>query len=209
MIDNKVNILDKGNILIERSLEYIKDRNYISFFELFFNVLPIYVEEYNTGKLIYELTTWTTCGLDFTIKVHEEHLKSDFQKYVADFNVDNVLNERILYDKPYREDLEDFHKWLVMVSNLMDGIVPQDELTSHTLNNYNSITVKVLTFCKRTYDKETIESKTDKEKYLIALNDNENCRIMDANEYTKKLNESIPMETYVYTYIVAFYNDFD
>ena len=73
MIDKKVNILDKGNILVEQSLEYIKDKNYISFFELFFNVLPIYVEEYNTGKFIYELTTWTTCGLEFTIKVHEKH----------------------------------------------------------------------------------------------------------------------------------------
>ena len=45
MIDKKVNILDKGNILVEQSLEYIKDKNYISFFELFFNVLPIYVAE--------------------------------------------------------------------------------------------------------------------------------------------------------------------
>lgn len=205
MIDNKVNILDKGNILIEQSLEYIKDKNYISFFELFFNVLPIYVEEYNTGKFIYELTTWTTCGLEFTIKVHEEDLKSDFQKYVEDFNVDNVLNERILCDKPYREDLKNFHKWLVMVSNLMDGIAPQNEEVNRTENNYNPITVKVLTFSKRTYDKKTIESKTDKEKYLIALNDKENCRIMDANEYTRKLNEFRPMETCVYTYIVGFF----
>lgn len=200
MIDNKVDILDKGNIF-KRSLEYIKDKNYINFFELFFNVLPIYD---NTGKFIYELTTWTTCGLDFTIKVHEEHLKSDFQKYVEDFNVDNVLNERNLCNKPYREDLEDFHKWLIMVSNLMDGIAPQNEEVNRTEGNYSPITVKVLTFSKRTYDKNKLESKTDKEKYLIALNDKEHCRIMDANEYTRKLNESKPMETCVYTYIVAF-----
>lgn len=160
MIDNKVDILDKGNIF-KRSLEYIKDKNYINFFELFFNVLPIYD---NTGKFIYELTTWTTCGLDVTIKVHEEHLKSDFQKYVEDFNVDNVLNERNLCNKPYREDLEDFHKWLIMVSNLMDGIAPQNEEVNRTEGNYSPITVKVLTFSKRTYDKNTLESKTDKEK---------------------------------------------
>lgn len=86
----------------------------------------------------------------------------------------------------------------------MDGIVPQNEEVNRTENNYDPITVKVLTFSKRTYDKKTIESKTDKEKCLIALNDKENCRIMDANEYTRKLNEFRPMETCVYTYIVAF-----
>lgn len=63
--------------------------------------------------------------------------------------------------------------------------------------------VKVITFDKRHYKREVIEKETDYGKYCLAVADEINCKVYYPWEYTSFLNDAIPMETCVYTYIVA------
>lgn len=67
--------------------------------------------------------------------------------------------------------------------------------------------LKVLTFSKEKYEREELEKKNELEKYITAYKDNRYCSIYDAEEYTKRLNDFIPMERYVYTYIVMVYSN--
>lgn len=67
--------------------------------------------------------------------------------------------------------------------------------------------LKVLTFSKKKYEREELEKKNELEKYITAYKDNRYCNIYDAEEYTKRLNDFIPMERYVYTYIVSVYSN--
>ena len=53
------------------------------------------------------------------------------------------------------------------------------------------------------YNRNELESKSDIEKYVIALNDIEHCKIRESNEYTKEVNDFKPMEKFVFTYIVT------
>lgn len=69
-------------------------------------------------------------------------------------------------------------------------------------NICNGISVKVITFEKGSYNRNELENKSDIEKYMIALNDAEHCKIRESNEYTKELNDFKPMEKFVFTYIV-------
>ena len=62
--------------------------------------------------------------------------------------------------------------------------------------------IKVITFDKRFYDRDTIEVLSDKDKYSIALADRDNCSIINGNDYVNALNDSKPIEKYVYTYFV-------
>ena len=67
--------------------------------------------------------------------------------------------------------------------------------------------LKVLTFSKEKYEREELEKKNELEKYITSYKDNRYCNIYDAEEYTKRLNDFIPMERYVYTYIVSVYSN--
>ena len=62
--------------------------------------------------------------------------------------------------------------------------------------------VKVITFDKRHYKREDIEKESDYDKYRMAVADKDNCKVYCAWEYTSLLNDAIPMEQFVYTYIV-------
>ena len=64
--------------------------------------------------------------------------------------------------------------------------------------------VKVITFDKRHYKREVIEKESDYGKYCMAVADKENCKIYYTWEYTSLLNDAVPMEQCVYTYIVRF-----
>lgn len=60
----------------------------------------------------------------------------------------------------------------------------------------------VLTFHKICYDRQMIESLSEREKYELAISDKRGCCVYTSNEYTDLLNNHKPMETYVFTYIV-------
>ena len=206
MKQRKPMFYEKNEDFIKGAISLAKDEKYFDFFHRFFNVIPIYkMNKLTIENSLYELVAWSECGQCFSIKLSKEKIKEEFQHYVnASFDVDKILIDRILPEKPYREDLENFHKWLVFVSNLLDGVVLHTECEDARDGISNTdIMVKVLTFSKIAYKREDLESKTDEEKYELALSDKENCRIMDAKEYTDMLNEFRPMEKYVYTYIYA------
>ena len=69
--------------------------------------------------------------------------------------------------------------------------------------------IKVLTFDKRFYQKDELSLFNDKEKYYIATEDKENCSVMDIKEYERLLNDSYPLEKYVYTYFVIVFDPDD
>lgn len=62
--------------------------------------------------------------------------------------------------------------------------------------------IYILAFQKNKYNREEIESLDDVLKFNKAAIDSDNCKIMTASEYMKNLNDSKPMDRYVYTYIV-------
>lgn len=62
--------------------------------------------------------------------------------------------------------------------------------------------IAVVTFDKRYWQRDWLESLNDGEKYRLALI-SKNGSICSAEEYTKSLNDMRPMERCVFTYIVA------
>ena len=171
--------------IIEKAFESLKNDNAVGFFSLFFNVAD---NENN-----YELETWTEGGVNMVVTITKKNWKEDFRKYVDGFDIDeqinliqNVRNYQSAFT--YRqsvEDFEDYKKWLVSVLDLLDGKVNKEvakkpiERISVPFNTF------VLTFNKMYFD-----------------NSKECCRVYTVSEYTEKLNNFVPMDKCVFTYIV-------
>lgn len=61
---------------------------------------------------------------------------------------------------------------------------------------------KVVLFDRSVYDRSALECLEDSVKYLLACSDTVHCRIYDSDEYTRMLNDFVPKDEFVYTYIV-------
>lgn len=161
--------------IIEKAFETLKNDNAVGFFSLFFNV--------NDNENNYELETWTEGGVNMSITISKKNWKEDFRKYVNGF--------------------EGYKKWLVSVLDLLDGKVNKEvakkpiECISVPFNTF------VLTFNKMYFEKSNLDVLSDVEKYNIAKdNSKECCRVYRISEYTEKLNNFVPMDKCVFTYIV-------
>lgn len=102
-----------------------------------------------------------------------------------------------------RKESERYEKWLRSVSKLFSGQSYQPMYITPRKAIYEPYLTKVVIFPKTLYDKNTLESLTDQEKYGLALNDTTGeCRVYGTDEYTNMLNEHTPLDRYVWTYIV-------
>ena len=100
------------------------------------------------------------------------------------------------------EDFEDYHKWLIGISKLLDGEIIEKDVEEPMELVSVSFKTLVLTFNKMYFEKSNLEVLSDIEKYSIAKDSRECCCIYTAAEYTEKLNSFMPMDKYVFTYIV-------
>ena len=189
--------------IIEKAFESVKNNNAVEFFSLFFNI--------DDNEDNYELETWTEGGVNMVVTITKKNWKEDFRKYVNGFDIDEQINliqnvrnyQSALTYRQSVEDFEDYKKWLVSVLNLLDGKVDKEvaekpiERISVPFNTF------VLTFNKMYFEKSNLEVLSDIEKYNVAKDNNkECCRVYTTSEYTEKLNNFVPMEKYVFTYIV-------
>jgi hypothetical protein len=189
--------------IIEKAFESAKNNNAVEFFSLFFNV--------DDNEDNYELETWTEGGVNMFVTISKKNWKEDFRDYVNGFDVDEEINV-IQSDRNYQsaftyrqsvEDFEDYKKWLVSVLDILDGKV-NEEVAEKPIESISvPFNTFVLTFDKLYFKKSNLEVLSDVEKYNIAKdNSKEGCRVYTASEYTEKLNNFVPMEKYVFTYIV-------
>lgn len=75
--------------------------------------------------------------------------------------------------------------------------IKRNEFVSVPFNTF------VLTFNKMYFEKSNLEVLSDIEKYNLAKdNSKEGCCVYTVSEYTEKLNNFVPMDKYVFTYIV-------
>lgn len=188
--------------IIEKAFETIKNNDAIEFFSLFFNV--------NDNDTDYELETWTEGGVNMFVRINKKNWKEDFQTYVNGFDVDEEINI-MQSDRSYQnaftyrqsvEDFEDYHKWLIGISKLLDGEIIEKHVEEPMECVSVSFKTLVLTFNKMYFEKSNLEVLSDIEKYSIAKDSRECCCIYTAAEYTEKLNSFMPMDKYVFTYIV-------
>lgn len=188
--------------IIEKAFETIKNNDAIEFFSLFFNV--------NDNDTDYELETWTEGGVNMFVRINKKNWKEDFQTYVNGFDVDEEINI-MQSDRSYQnvftyrqsvEDFEDYHKWLIGISKLLDGEIIEKDVEEPMELVSVSFKTLVLTFNKMYFEKSNLEVLSDIEKYSIAKDSRECCCIYTAAEYTEKLNSFMPMDKYVFTYIV-------
>lgn len=188
--------------IIEKAFETIKNNDAIEFFSLFFNV--------NDNDTDYELETWTEGGVNMFVRINKKNWKEDFQTYVNGFDVDEEIHI-MQSDRSYQnaftyrqsvEDFEDYHKWLIGISKLLDGEIIEKHVEEPMERVSVSFKTLVLTFNKMYFEKSNLEVLSDIEKYSIAKDSRECCCIYTAAEYTEKLNSFMPMDKYVFTYIV-------
>lgn len=188
--------------IIEKAFETIKNNDAIEFFSLFFNV--------NDNDTDYELETWTEGGVNMFVRINKKNWKEDFQTYVNGFDVDEEIHI-MQSDRSYQnaftyrqsvEDFEDYHKWLIGISKLLDGEIIEKDVEEPMELVSVSFKTLVLTFNKMYFEKSNLEVLSDIEKYSIAKDSRECCCIYTAAEYTEKLNSFMPMDKYVFTYIV-------
>ena len=188
--------------IIEKAFETIKNNDAIEFFSLFFNV--------NDNDTDYELETWTEGGVNMFVRINKKNWKEDFQTYVNGFDVDEEIHI-MQSDRSYKnaftyrqtvEDFEDYHKWLIGISKLLDGEIIEKDVEEPMELVSVSFKTLVLTFNKMYFEKSNLEVLSDIEKYSIAKDSRECCCIYTAAEYTEKLNSFMPMDKYVFTYIV-------
>lgn len=188
--------------IIEKAFETIKNNDAIEFFSLFFNV--------NDNDTDYELETWTEGGVNMFVRINKKNWKEDFQTYVNGFDVDEEIHI-MQSDRSYQnaftyrqsvEDFEDYHKWLIGISKLLDGEIIEKDVEEPMERVSVSFKTLVLTFNKMYFEKSNLEVLSDIEKYSIAKDSRECCCIYTAAEYTEKLNSFMPMDKYVFTYIV-------
>ena len=188
--------------IIEKAFETIKNNDAIEFFSLFFNV--------NENDTDYELETWTEGGVNMFVRINKKNWKEDFQTYVNGFDVDEEIHI-MQSDRSYQnaftyrqsvEDFEDYHKWLIGISKLLDGEIIEKDVEEPMELVSVSFKTLVLTFNKMYFEKSNLEVLSDIEKYSIAKDSRECCCIYTAAEYTEKLNSFMPMDKYVFTYIV-------
>lgn len=188
--------------IIEKAFETIKNNDAIEFFSLFFNV--------NDNDTDYELETWTEGGVNMFVRINKKNWKEDFQTYVNGFDVDEEINI-MQSDRSYQnaftyrqsvEDFEDYHKWLIGISKLLDGEIIEKHVEEPMERVSVSFKTLVLTFNKMYFERSNLEVLSDIEKYSIAKDSRECCCIYTAAEYTEKLNSFMPMDKYVFTYIV-------
>jgi len=102
-----------------------------------------------------------------------------------------------------KKQIENIKEVIIDALNLKNGIITHKQAKKPTGSVCDSISVKVITFEKGSYNRNELESKSDIEKYTIALNDIDHCKIRESNEYTKEVNDFKPMEKFVFTYIVT------
>ena len=188
--------------IIEKAFETIKNNDAIEFFSLFFNV--------NDNNTDYELETWTEGGVNMFVRINKKNWKEDFQTYVNGFDVDEEIHI-MQSDRSYQnaftyrqsvEDFEDYRKWLIGISKLLDGEIIEKDVEEPMELVSVSFKTLVLTFNKMYFEKSNLEVLSDIEKYSIAKDSRECCCIYTAAEYTEKLNSFMPMDKYVFTYIV-------
>jgi hypothetical protein len=102
-----------------------------------------------------------------------------------------------------RKKIENMKEAITDALRFKDGITAHKQEKKPTGSVCDSISVKVITFERGSYDRNELESKSDIEKYMIAINDVEHCKIRESNEYAKEMNDFKPMEKFVFTYIVT------
>ena len=154
--------------IIEKAFETIKNNDAIEFFSLFFNV--------NDNDTDYELETWTEGGVNMFVRINKKNWKEDFQTYVNGFDVDEEINI-MQSDRSYQnvftyrqsvEDFEDYHKWLIGISKLLDGEIIEKDVEEPMELVSVSFKTLVLTFNKMYFEKSNLEVLSDIEKYSIA-----------------------------------------
>lgn len=102
-----------------------------------------------------------------------------------------------------RKQIKNIKEVVIDALNMKNIIITHRQEKKPRESICDSISVKVITFEKGSYNRNELESKTDIEKYMIALNDVKHCKIHESNEYTKEMNDFKPMEKFVFTYIVT------
>ena len=189
--------------IIEKAFESVKNNNAVEFFSLFFNV--------DDNEDNYELEAWTEGGVNMVVTITKKNWKEDFRKYVNGFDIDEQINliqnvrnyqSALTYHQSV-EDFEDYKKWLVSVLDLLDGKV-NEEVAEKPIESISvPFNTFVLTFDKMYFEKSKLEVLSDVEKYNVAKDDSMGCcRVYTTSEYTEKLNNFVPMDKYVFTYIV-------
>ena len=71
------------------------------------------------------------------------------------------------------------------------------------MENLNRKFCDVILFDKRYYDKNVLDTKTNKQKLNIALKDKNNCKTYTFKEYEQELNSFCPKNEYVWTYFIS------
>lgn len=192
--------------IVKEALNYVKENKPREFFELFFNVFVF--DGFENG-MTYELSTTTNHNVRVDIYISEDIWKEDFNLFVNTFDIDEEVSNEINRPKleenlpisTLLEDFTDYYEWLKDIARLIDGediSKDDDEPKESTCED----TIMVLLFDKGHYKKNDIESKTDYEKYKMAVVDKRHCYVHTAEEYCDILNSFKPTETYVWTYIV-------
>ena len=102
-----------------------------------------------------------------------------------------------------RKQIKNIKEVVIDALNMKNIIITHRQEKKPTGSVCDSISVKVITFEKGSYNRNELENKSDIEKYMIALNDVEHCKIHESNEYTREMNDFKPMEKFVFTYIVT------
>lgn len=189
--------------IVEKAFDAMKNNDAVKFFSLFFNV--------DDNENDYELETWTEGGINMFVTISKKNWKEDFQKYVDGFDIDDEISimqgdknyHRIFTYAQSVEDFGDYKKWLIAVSKLLDGEVIDEEVKEPTESISVPFNTFVLTFNKMYFEKSNLEVLSDIEKYNIAKdNSKECCSVYTAVEYVEKLNNCVPMDKSVFTYIV-------
>ena len=198
------------NDIIGRALTFVKENNPIDFFALFFHVIEV-----NDEKI--ELSSTTDNGVDVPeMWIGLANWKEDFkfQINVSDVEIDLLANDLVKNSKyssyftlnDMKQELRNHHKWLTLISKLMDGEDIGKTEDNSTEDDFEPFKIMVLLFDKGHYKRSEIELKTDKEKYMSAIGDRRHCWVHTAKEYMELLNGFKPIEKYVWTYIVVIPN---
>ena len=172
---------------IKKALKYIKRNDPIKFFGLFFQVKII--------ESLLELTV--ECGnLDdeITLQISLDNWKESFKNVVAEFGneIDTHVIELVRHNeqlhvlftiKEIRKEVEEFHKWLVFVSKLVDGGDISQFIDYDETGVCGGCKVFVLLFDKGHYKRSDLDTKTDVEKYKLAMSDKRQCFVYTSKEY--------------------------
>lgn len=94
-------------------------------------------------------------------------------------------------------DFATFKEWLKEIKHFIETNLPSGKEES-----VKSKGTFVVTFPKTSYTLDMLEGKSDIEKYQAALDGGNECKVYTNEEYCNILNQHLPLDKYVLTFIV-------